>query len=96
MPACRTECYQTFLGSCNLVCCLSELPTGMNACQHACLNAITKERVILSHCCEVVAIGVLWQCLAVCNRVMLRESCTYFVVASMQQENGKIIGDKRL
>lgn len=39
--------------------------------------------------------GVHWQGLAVYSMAMLWKSCAYFVIALMQQVNGKIISGNR-
>jgi hypothetical protein len=68
----------------------------MNACQHACLNAITKAGYFIA----LLRSGSYWRSVAVFGSVQQGDASgklhAYFVVASMQQENGKIIGDKRL
>ncbi|UMQ40820.1 hypothetical protein MKS83_15625 [Chryseobacterium sp. Y16C] len=56
-------------------------------------NAYTKECRYIPALFNLSCIGVLWQCLAVCNRAMLRESCAYFVLASIRKVNGEIITD---
>lgn len=61
--------------------CLSQLPSGADACKQACVTDSAKKQVIPMHSFNAVVWGICWQCLVVSNRVMVRKSYPYFVRA---------------